>query len=149
MTSGSFKRGLVLAIATAVAVAAAALAAPANTVHIGATADGVKIKLTVAQSGNAVAFRIGRTKATCDAGQLDIEAATFKKFDTSDPGAFSDKRKSKVKSGGYLLKDTFLTTGNVGADGVSWSGTYDKRTRVFKRGERVDTCVLSTTWQAG
>lgn len=148
MSLRSLKRGIVAATA-AVAFAASAHAAPGDTVYAGITAEGTKVKLTVADAGNATAFKIASSQATCDVGQLDIEAAVFKKFDVSDPGTFSDKRKSKTKdSGGYLLKDTFLISGNVAADGASWSGTYDKRTRVFKGGERVDTCVLSTTWDA-
>ncbi len=151
MSSRSLKRTVgAIAIGVVTAAVATASAAPGDTVLRGTTPDGTKVKLTVAEPGNATVFKIAATEATCDVGQLDIEAATFKKFDVSDPGAFSDKRKSKTKDSGYLLKDTFLITGTVAADGASWTGTYDKRTKVFelKGGERVDTCVLSTTWDA-
>jgi hypothetical protein len=126
-----------------------ALAAVAATTYVGTTDTGVKVKLVVADSGTATAFKIAKTQATCEQGRLDTEAASFRHFDTSDPGEFSDKRKSKsVQADGYVLKDTYLLAGSVGADGTSWSGTYKKTTRVFKKGRKVDTCVLDTTWDA-
>jgi hypothetical protein len=130
----------------AIAVATAT-AAPKNTTYSGTTAEGIKVKLVVASAGNATVFRIGSTEAECDEGHLQTDAAIFKKFDVSDPGAFTDKRKSKTKDGRYLLRDTFTTTGQVAADGASWSGTYEKTTRVLKDGRKIDTCVLSTTWE--
>jgi hypothetical protein len=134
-------------VAVLAATAAAAATAPGDTAYTGTTAEGVKVKLVVATPGNATAFKIAKTKAECQQGSLDILAATFRQFDTSDPGEFSDKRKSKTtQDGGYVLKDTYILSGSVGADGSSWSGTYEKTTRVIKNGHKVDTCVLSTTW---
>jgi hypothetical protein len=124
-----------------------ALAAVAATTYVGTTDTGVKVKLVVADSGNATAFKIAKTQATCEQGRLDTAAASFRHFDTSDPGEFSDKRKSKsVQDDGYVLKDTYRLAGAVGTDGTSWSGTYKKTTRVYKKGRKVDTCVLATTW---
>jgi hypothetical protein len=138
--------GTVLALA---AVTASAWAASGNTTYVGTTDNDVKVKLVVAGSGNATAFKIAKTQATCEQGRLDTEAASFRHFDTSDPGEFSDKRKSKsVQADGYVLKDTYLLSGSVGADETSWSGTYKKTTRVYKKGRKVDTCVLDTTWDA-
>ena len=138
--------GTVLALA---AVAATASAAPGDTTHVGTTDGGVKVKLVVADTGNATAFKIAKTQATCEQGRLDTQAATFQHFDTSDPGEFSDKRKSKAtQDDGYVLKDTYLLAGSVGTDGTSWSGTYKKTTRVYKKGRKVDTCVLDATWEA-
>jgi hypothetical protein len=139
-----FMAGTVLLLAT---LATTAWAAPGDTAYVGTTAEGVKVKLVVADAGNATTFKIAKTQAECDQGNLDIQAAAFRRFDTSDPGEFADKRKSKTtQEDGYLLKDTFVLAGTVGADQVSWSGTYKKTTRVFKNGRKVDTCVLSTTW---
>jgi hypothetical protein len=141
--------GCALAGSVAVLVAAAAGAAPGDTVYTGSTAEGIKVKLVVASPGNATAFKIAKTKAECQQGTLDIEAATFRRFDVSDPGEFSDKRKNKTtQDDGYVLKDTFILAGSLNADNVTWSGTYEKTTRVIKNGRKVDTCVLSTTWDA-
>ena len=125
----------------------AAMAAMAATTLVGTTDGGVKVKLVVADAGNATAFKIAKTQATCEQGRLDTQAATFHHFDTSDPGEFSDKRKSRLtQDNGYLLKDTYVLAGTAAADGTSWSGTYKKTTRVYKKGRKVDTCVLDTTW---
>ncbi len=136
--------GTVLALA---AFGATAWAAAGGTTYVGTTDNDVKVKLVVADSGNATAFKIAKTQATCEQGRLDTQAATFRHFDTSDPGEFSDKRKSKLtQQDGYVLKDTYLLAGSVSADGASWSGTYKKTTRVYKKGRKIDTCVLDTTW---
>jgi hypothetical protein len=131
-----------------ITAATTSAAAPGDTTYTGATAEGTKVKLTVASAGNATVFKIAKTQATCDQGRLDTEAATFKRFDVSDPGEFSDKRKSTTEDGRYVLKDTFETTGTLAADQSSWTGTYEKTTRVLKNGRKFDTCVLSTTWDA-
>jgi hypothetical protein len=125
-----------------------AVAAPGDTVYGGTTDEGTKVRLVVATAGNATVFKIARTQADCQQGTLATEAATFKGFDVSDPGQFSDKRKHTIKDGRYVLKDTFMTAGTASADGTSWTGTYEKRTRVLKNGSRIDVCVLSTTWEA-
>ncbi len=145
----TIRRGCAMAASVAVLVATGASAAPGDTAYVGTTAEGIKVKLVVASPGNATAFKIAKTKAQCQQGTLNIEAATFRRFDTSDPGEFSDKRKSKTtQDDGYVLKDTFIIAGSLNADNASWSGTYEKRTRVIKNGHKVDTCVLSTTWDA-
>jgi hypothetical protein len=148
MSSRGIRSSVAIAFSALVVAAAGANAAPGNTVYTGTTAEGIKVKLTVASLGNATAFKIGPTEATCDVGRLEIEAAKFNRFDVSDPGAFSDKRRSKVKDGRYLLRDTFKITGQLTSDEPSWTGTYDKTTKVFENGTRVDTCVVSTTWEA-
>lgn len=147
MRSKGMKRcAVAVGVASLLAVVAAS-AAPGDTTYGGTTAEGTKVKLTVAKAGNATVFKIARTEATCDEGRLETEATTLRHFDVSDPGAFSDKRKSKVQDGRYLLRDTFQTTGEIAADQGGWTGTYQKRTKVLKDGRRVDTCVLSTTWE--
>jgi hypothetical protein len=139
--------GAVCVLAIAAATASAATA-PGDTTYAGTTAESTKVKLTVGTAGNATVFKIAKTQATCDQGRLDTEAATFKRFDVSDPGEFSDKRKSSTQDGSYVLKDTFELTGALAADQSSWTGTYDKTTKVLKNGHKFDTCVLSTTWEA-
>jgi hypothetical protein len=147
MGARNMKAWVSVAFAALAVGAAGATAAPGDTVLTGSTDDGTKVKLTVATAGNATAFKIGATEATCDVGRLEIKAAKFTRFDTSDPGAFSDKRKSKVKDGRYLLRDTFKIAGQLSSDKTTWTGTYDKTTKVFEKGERVDRCVVSTTWE--
>jgi hypothetical protein len=138
-----------VAVGCALALTAtAAVAAPGDTTYAGTTAEGTKVKLIVATPGNATAFKIGGTQADCQQGTLATEAATLKGFDVSDPGEFSDKRKHTIKDGKYVLKDTYMTAGTASEDGTTWTGTYEKRTRVIKNGARVDVCLLSTTWDA-
>ena len=145
MTSQGLRRCAVAALSMFAMIGGVA-AAQGDTTYSGATAEGIRVKLTVASAGNATVFRIASTEAECEQGHLETDPATFKKFDVSDPGAFADKRRSKRKDGRYVLRDTFVTTGEVGSDGSSWTGTYDKTTKVLKDGRRIDTCVLSTTW---
>ena len=142
------RTGCVVAVTSlALLISASANAAPGDTVYAGVTAEGnTKVKLVVASPGQATTFKIANTTAECKAGSLDTDPATFRRFDTSDPGEFSDKRKASTKDGQYVLKDTFLLAGTINADQASWSGTYQKTTKVLKNGRRFDTCVLSTTW---
>lgn len=136
---------LILVVGTA---AIAAARAPGDTTVSGESAEGVKVSLTVGKAGNATVFKIGATEVPCDQGSLSTNPATFKRLDTSDPGEFSDKRKSSVEDGRFLLKDTFKTTGTFSEDDESWSGTYNQKTKVLKNGNRVDSCELGTTWKA-
>ncbi len=146
MSSQSLRR-CAIAVASMCVVIGGSAVAKQTTTYAGETEEGIRVKLTVAGAGNATVFRIASTEADCKSGHLRTASATFKKFDVSDPGAFADKRKSKTKDGRYLLRDTFLTTGEVASNGASWTGTYDKTTKVIKDGRGVDTCVLSTTWE--
>lgn len=142
------RRCAVATVAAFAVVVASASAAPDDRIYTGITADGTKVKLVASSLGNPKAFKIWPTEAVCDVGRLEIDAAKFTRFDTSDPGRFVDKRKSKTKDGNYLLRDTFKMAGQLSADDGVWTGTYDKTTKVFKGGKLVDTCVVSTTWDA-
>jgi hypothetical protein len=140
-------RVLAVTALVSAAVCATTWAAPGDTVYAGTLNDGkTKVKLVVGMAGNATTFKVAKTQATCEQGRLDTDAATFRHFDTSDPGTFSDKRKSSTKDGKYVLKDTFVLSGSVDADQASWSGSYEKTTKVLKNGRTFDTCVLSATW---
>ena len=109
----------------------------------------MNVKLTVASFGNATAFRVGAYEVKCEnKGTLSNKAFTYKDLDTSDPGSFSDKRKSSSKAGKFKFKSETKIAGTASADGGSWSGTYKVTTRVLKRGSRIDTCKLKTTWDA-
>jgi phosphate-selective porin len=147
MSSEAMRRCAVAAMSLFAVLGTSASAAPGDRVYSGTTAEGTKVRLIVASLGNATAFKIGATEAVCDVGRLEIDAAKFKNFDTSDPGTFADKRRSKTKDGNYLLRDTFKIAGQLTADDGVWTGTYDKTTKVYKGGKLVDTCVVSTTWE--
>ena len=137
----------VAAMSLVLMMSASAAAAPGDTVYTGVAADGsTKVKLVVASPGQATTFKIAKTTAGCKQGSLDTDPATFRRFDTSDPGEFSDKRKATTQDGKYVLKDTIRLAGTINADQASWTGTYQKTTKVLRNGHKVDTCVLSTTW---
>lgn len=134
------------ALALGVTGIAGAGTTPGDTVHVGTTADGVTVKLTVAEFGNATAFKIGKTKVACGAGTLTNRGGTYTPLDTSDPGEFFDVTKSSSDNGGFHFKSKATIHGLVNADNTSWSGTFKLVTKVFQRGERIDLCKLNTTW---
>jgi hypothetical protein len=140
-------RGCAVATIAALALVSAA-AAQGNSAYVGTTEQGTKVKLVADATGTPLAFKIAKTTADCEQGMLETEAATFRRFDTSESGTFSDKRKTKTQDGRYILKDVFVLSGTAAEDGSGWSGTYEKTTKVLKNRHRVDTCVLSATWEA-
>jgi hypothetical protein len=144
------RAGAVLAAtgALALALSGVAGAAPGDTVLAGTTAEGVPVKLTVAQFGNATAFKIGKTKVECGAGTLTNRATTYTPLDTSDPGEFTDKTKGTSDNGGFhfVSKSTIHGTAAAPDDFTTWSGTFKNVTKVFQRGERIDICKVNTTW---
>lgn len=83
-----------------------------------------------------------------EAGQLSNKAFTHRDLDTSDPGAFSDKRTSSREDGRFRFKTKSRVAGAATADGSSWSGSLRVTTRVFERGNKIDTCKVKTTWDA-
>ncbi|MFI5123061.1 MAG: hypothetical protein ACHQJ5_09200 [Vicinamibacteria bacterium] len=147
------KRGRALAAAATGVVlvfAGIAYAAPGDVVFSGSTSEGVNVKLTVATAGNATKFKVGKTSVECaEGGTLTNKAGTYSGFDVSDPGAFSDKSSSKSSSGGYDFKTKSTLKGQLSGDQASWAGTLKLVTKVFKHGQKVDTCKLSTAWTAG
>jgi hypothetical protein len=143
--------GIVAALAGALAlgITATATAAPGDAVYKGATAEGVSVKLTVGGPGNATKFKVGKTKVQCDeGGRLTNQPGTYSGFDTSDPGAFKDKRTTESDSGRYHFRTKSSLSGTVAASGDAWSGKLKLSTKVFKNARRVDTCRLKTTWDA-
>ena len=141
------KRIGALASAVALTAAGAAVAAPGDTVYKGETAEGAKVKLTVAEFGNATKFRLGKTEVLCrEEGTLENGAFTYKNLDISDPGSFFDKRKSDSRSGGFEFQTKSKLEGDVDADDNSWGGLLALKTKVLKRGELIDVCKLDTTW---
>ena len=144
----SKSRLAVAAIVVAGLTATSAVAQASVTFH-GQTKENVNVKLTVASFGNATAFRVGAYEVKCkNEGTLSNKAFAYKDLDTSDPGSFSDRRKSSSKAGKFKFKSKTKIAGTATASGDSWSGTYKVTTRVLERGSRIDTCRLNTTWEA-
>lgn len=138
-----------LAGALAAAAAAVAVAAPGDTVYTGETAEGVAVKLTVANPGNATKFKLAKSKVECDrGGTLSNEPGTYTGFDRSDPGSFKDKRSTESDSGNYHFKTRSALTGKLAASGDAWGGTLRLTTKVYKKSDQIDTCKLKTTWGA-
>jgi hypothetical protein len=144
-----FKRTSTLIAAVAGALALAGTASAQGTVLSGKTAEGVKVKLEVAEFGNATAFTIGKIEVGCNrGGTLTTRKTTYTDFDTSDPGAFTGKFADNSKSGGFRFRTTTSVSGTAAADGTTWSGPFKSKTKVLKHGQKIDTCRLSTTWDA-
>jgi len=148
MSRGGPKRSAaVLAAALTLAATATAAAKPGDTTLTGSTTEGVDVKLNVGPSGNATAFKIERTKVACaEGGTLTNRGGTYTEFDTSDPGAFEDKRRTSSDDGAHHFETKSVIRGEGKADDHSWSGIFKLITRVFERGERIDVCKLKTTW---
>jgi hypothetical protein len=144
------RAGAMLAATLALGLTATAGAAPGDTVLTGATTDGVKVKLTVAQFGNATAFKIGGTKVECKNGTLTNKSHVFTPLDTSDPGEFTEKEKTSSDNGGYHFVSKSVIHGATPSetDFSTWSGTFANTTKVFKKGNKIDTCRLNTEWDA-
>ena len=145
------RAGLAVAVAgtLALGLAAVAGAAPGDTILEGTTADGVKVKLTVAEFGNATAFKIGKTSVECGAGTLTNRGGTYTPLDTSDPGEFTDRTKSSSNNGGFHFVSKATIRGLANADQTTWSGTFKLVTKVFQSGDRIDVCKLNTPWDVG
>lgn len=150
MRDGAMRSRLAVAVTVVAGLVAASAAAAQEVVTFqGQTKEGVAVKLTVASFGNATAFRIGAYEVKCkNQGTLSNKAFTYKDLDTSDPGAFSDARKSSSKAGKFQFKSKSKIAGTATSDGSSWSGTYNVTTKVLERGSKIDTCKLNTTWNA-
>ena len=144
------RAGAVLATAGALVAGSAAIAAaaPGDTILEGTTTEGVKVKLTVGEFGNATAFRIGKSEVKCGHGTLTNRAGTYKPLDTSDPGEFTDRTKTTSDNDGYHFQ-TKSTIHGVAAsedDLTSWSGEFKLVTKVSQDGEEIDSCKLKTDW---
>lgn len=137
--------GAVVGIAGLLAIAIAAPASADETLK-GVTAEGVAVKLTVAEFGNATSFRIAGHKVECGEGTLDNRAQTFSPLSPSDPGRFSDNSRKTERAGKYRFNSRTSIIGKENAG--PWTGTYKQTTKVFERGRKVDTCTLDTTWDA-
>ena len=140
---------LTAAAATFAIVAASATAGVTST-RSGTTAEGVVVKLELGEFGNPTSFTVGKTKIKCSqGGTLTTRKATYTKFVTSDPGAFELRQKSKSTQGPFTFKGVAKATGESTDPALeNWTGTLREKTRVFRRGEKIDTCRLNTTWDA-
>ena len=135
--------------ASGVFAVAAAGQEPTST-RSGQTAKGVSLKLELGFFGNPTSFTVGKTKVDCkQGGKLTTRKTTYTDFVTSDPGAFNLKEKTKSESGQFTFKGVTRASGKSTDEGLqNWSGALKVKTRVFRNGERIDVCRLSTTWEA-
>jgi hypothetical protein len=137
-----------IALAALVASLGFAAVALADTEKSGSTAEGVAVKLVVADPGNATSFTISSSNVNCKHGTLNTGKITYGPFDVSDPGSFHDKSNDNGRQGAIKFKSKTRLTGSVEGDGITWSGTYARTTKVFKHGDKLDTCRQNTTWTA-
>lgn len=135
-----------VALAAVVASFGFAAVAVADTELSGSTAQGVGVKLVVADFGNATAFTVSSSDIECKHGTLSTGKITFGPFDTSDPGSFQDKSRDRSHRGALKFKSKTALTGVE--DAGAWSGTYRRTTKVFKHRDKLDTCRVQTTWTA-
>jgi hypothetical protein len=137
-----------LALTAALALAGAAHAAPGDTKYKGVTDEGSKVTLVVGNAGNPTKFKLGEIKVPCENGTVTNQPGAYSDFDRSDPGEFEDTSKSKSRGEGVRFKSKSRLAGEASPSGRSWKGTLNLKSKVFKNGERIDTCKLSTNWQA-
>jgi len=139
---------IVALAAVAVSLTLASTATAQETKLSGQTSDGVAVKLTVGEFGNATAFRVAAHKVDCNRGVLTNNAATYDSFDRSDPGAFETKSQGSNRADGVKFKTALRLTGTAAEDSLSWSGTYKVTTKVIRNGRKIDTCKVNATWDA-
>jgi hypothetical protein len=138
-----------VALGAALASLGTAAVALADTELSGTTAQGVDVKLTVGEFGNATSFTISSYEVECKHGTLNTGKIAFNRFDVSDPGAFRNKTRDQSRSGALKFKSKTSLTGLEDAvNPGNWAGTYKRRTKVFKRKDKLDTCRVQTTWNA-
>ena len=138
-----------VALATVAASLGFTAIAVAETQLSGSTAQGTDVKLVVGDFGNATSFSVSSAEVECKHGTLSTGKITFNRFDVSDPGAFRDKSRDQSRSGALKFKSKTSLTGDEGtASPGTWAGTYRRKTKVFKNGDKLDTCRVQTTWTA-
>jgi hypothetical protein len=147
MRARSMRSGASLALVVAVRLGLATAASAQETVLKGETADGVAVKLTVGEFGNATQFKISRSKVECSTGTLRQGGITFRRLDTSDPGAFKDRSTFQSKDGALRFKTETRLKGAIANNNRRWGGEYKATTTVFQNGVKVDTCRVDTTWR--
>jgi hypothetical protein len=130
-----------------VAGLAFAAVAIADTIKVGTTGHGADVELTVSDFGNATKMEVSSVEVECKHGTLTTGDLAFKNFDTSDPGSFKDKSKDNGRDGRIKFKSKTKIQGSS-ADGITWSGSYKRTTKVFQGKEKLDTCKQKTTWTA-
>jgi len=121
--------------------------AHAATVLRGATGDGVPVNLRLDSSGIPASFSIGPTTVPCKDGDIDVGRLKFSPLGAADEDSFTAKGRDRSEDGPFAFKSTNKLTG-VAGNGGGWSGTYNRRTKVLRGGERVDRCSLEATWKA-
>jgi hypothetical protein len=131
-----------------VAVAAGMLPAGAAAITFdGETAKGVAVELRVNPQGTPRRFEVAQTKVRCRHGTLGQNRRRYGRFDRVRIGHFADRFRQRNRDGRFVLRERTRYEGDARNDGT-WRGTYEVNVRVNRKGERIDTCHLRTTWTA-
>jgi hypothetical protein len=137
-----------LTIVVAVLVTASALPASAAAITFeGETAKGVAVELRVGPGGAPKRLEIALTKIRCRDGAVTQDRRRYRRFDRVRSGHFADRFKQRSRDGRVVLREQTRYEGDIRKDGT-WGGTYDVNVRVYRHGERIDTCNLQTRWTA-
>jgi hypothetical protein len=136
-----------IAVVVAAAVALVVPAAAGALRFEGKTSKDVALELRVTPGGTPKRFEVGPTKIRCEDGTLSQARRRYGDFDRVRVGHFADRFKQRTRDAGIVLRERTKYVGDVRRDG-SWRGTYEVNVRVYRKGERIDTCNLSTRWTA-
>ena len=126
----------------AVCTLAAALPASASAATWkGKTRQGRGVVVRTGDDGTVNRVRIG-WKARCADGSYTSRTLFLPPLDSATSSAFADAGSYRGHPEGYQARIWVRIAGNLDAGEQTWSGTFRVRVRVFKGGERVDTCRL-------
>jgi hypothetical protein len=126
----------------AVCVSVAALPATAEAATWkGETRQGRAVVVRTDAGGVVERVRIG-WKARCANGTYKSRTLFLPPLDTATTSSFADAGSYSAHPRGYRARIWVRIAGSLDADEQTWSGTFRVRVRVFKGGERVDTCRL-------
>lgn len=141
------RRASIRVIALAMAVSVVLPASAAAILFDGETAKGVRVELRVSPGGTPKRFEVAATRIRCKDGRVTHNRRRYRDFDRARPGHFADRFKQRIRDGGVVLRERTRYEGDAKNDG-SWHGTYEVNIRVYRKGERIDTCKLTTSWTA-
>jgi hypothetical protein len=129
-------------VLVAVCALAAALPAAADAATWkGKTRQGRAVVVHTGADGVVNRVRIG-WKAHCANGEYKSRTLFLPPLDSATTSTFAHAGSYRAHPDGYRARIWVRIAGNLDAGEQTWSGTLRVRVRVFKGGERVDTCRL-------
>ena len=135
------------ALLASIGVAGVAHAQETSATLRGQTTEGALVTLRVDAAGTAIRFAVRQADVPCKHGDLGGVAGTYRRFGTSAPGSFAGTLSESSSGDGFTFKSKDAFSGAVAADGT-WSGTLKTKIGVLKKGRKIDTCRLNTSWAA-